>query len=115
VRAALLARMGKASDAREQMRIAESAGASSSHFHHAAYAIAVANALLGDSRGAVTWLERTARDGMPALALFENDPAFEQVRRTPEYASLRTRLAAERDGYRRIMSTAAYSTRDNNP
>jgi tetratricopeptide (TPR) repeat protein len=115
VRAALLARMGKASDAREQIRIAESAGASISHFHHAAYAIAVASALLGDSRGAVTWLERTARDGMPALALFENDPALAQVRRTPEYAALRTRLAAERDGYRRIMSAAAYSTRDNNP
>jgi TolB-like protein len=104
-RAALLARLGRKEDALQSIAEAERRGAGSSHFHHATFAIATTYALLGDDHAAMAWLDRTARDGMPALGLFERDPTLTRVRTLPEYAALAARLRNDEAEYRRIISS----------
>ena len=105
VTAVLLARLGRTDESRRNIRAAETLGASTSHFHHAAFAIATAYAILGDTLQAVSWLERTAHDGMPAYELFANDPTLAPLKGTPKFDALMRRLHDDYDGYRRILAT----------
>jgi hypothetical protein len=50
------------------------------HFHHAAYHIAVAYALMQQPDSAVQWLRRTADGGMPCYPLFAGDPFLNNIR-----------------------------------
>ena len=104
--AVLLARLGRTADARMNMRKAEQMGAGRSHFHHAAFAIATAHAIMGEKAEAVRWLERTARDGMPSYTLFASDPALSTLKGVPEFEAMMTKLQAESDRYRRIYAEA---------
>src|SRR5262249_25654599 len=87
VLAVLLAADGRPSEARQQIRIAEK-GESLSHFHHAAYNIAGAYALMGDPVTAVRWLRRTADEGFPCYPLFAKDRTLDPLRRDPPFIQL---------------------------
>ncbi|HZH81186.1 MAG TPA: protein kinase, partial [Gemmatimonadales bacterium] len=50
------------------------------HFHHAAYHIALAYALLHRPDSAVQWLRRVADGGMPCYPLFAGDPFLDGIR-----------------------------------
>jgi DNA-binding SARP family transcriptional activator len=50
------------------------------HFHHAAYHIALAYALLHRPDSAVQWLHRVADGGMPCYPLFASDPFLDGIR-----------------------------------
>ena len=102
----LLARLGRTADATMSMRKAEQMGGARSHFHHAAFAIATAHAIMGEKMEAVRWLQRTARDGMPAYTLFAKDPALATLKGVPEFESMMMKLRAESDGYRRMYAEA---------
>ncbi len=92
--AVLLARAGEARGAEEEIATAIRKGERSSHFHHAAYNIATAYALLGRKGEAVAWLEKTANWGMPCYPIFEWDPYLDSLRSDPEFgAFLRKRKA----------------------
>ena len=104
--AVLLARLGRTADATMSMRKAEQMGGARSHFHHAAFAIATAHAIMGEKMEAVRWLQRTARDGMPAYTLFAKDPALATLKGVPEFESMMMKLRAESDGYRRMYAEA---------
>ena len=106
VAAVLLARLGRPDEARRKIQSAERLGAPTSHFHHAAFAIATAYAIMGDKPRAVSWLQRTARDGMPAYELFAHDPALASLNGNPAFDVFMRRLKDEYDGYRRILATA---------
>ena len=108
-RAVLTARMGRPAESRALIVKAERQGGAVSHFHHAAFSIATAWALMGDKANAVTWLERTARDGMPAWALFAGDPALKSLRGDPRYEAMMRRLKAECDSYRAIVTASPCS------
>ena len=105
-RAVLAARLGRPAESRALIVEAERQGGAVSHFHHAAFAIATAWALMGDKANAVSWLERTARDGMPAWALFAHDPALSSLRGDPRYEAMMRRLKAECDSYRAIVTAS---------
>lgn len=92
----------RADDARAH---AETLGAHTSHFHHAAFAIATACAILRDKPHAVSWLQRTAHDGTPASELFANDPTLASLKGTPQFDMVMRRLHHEYEGHRRILST----------
>ncbi|HSE49455.1 MAG TPA: protein kinase [Terriglobales bacterium] len=79
----------------EQIRIAIQRGGESSHFHHAAYHIAMAYALLGEKKLAVDWIRKTADLGMPAYPLFRNDPNFKPLQGDPAYEKLMAELQAQ--------------------
>ncbi len=108
-RAVLAARMGRRAESRALIVEAERLGGAVSHFHHAAFAIATAWALMGDKANAVSWLERTARDGMPAWALFARDPALSSLHGDPRYEAMMRRLKAECDSYRAIVTASSPS------
>ena len=83
--AVLLAAQGRRREAEEQIRTAVRAGEGKSHFHHAAYNIASAYALMGRKREALQWLRRTAEEGLPCYPLFAGDPNLDKLRGDPEF------------------------------
>ena len=104
-RAVVLAAAGRREEAaREISQTAQRADRGGSHFHHAAYNLAVAHALLGHGAEAIRWLRRTADDGMPNYPLFAGDTNLAGLR---EDAGFRAFLAEQRERwerYRRIAS-----------
>jgi tetratricopeptide (TPR) repeat protein len=102
-RAVLLARLGRRAESEAAIRQAMT-GESTSHFHHAAFNIASAYALMGRSDDALRWLERTASDGMPAYSLFANDPTLASLRTDPRFVKF---LAAERERHERLTAIVA--------
>jgi serine/threonine-protein kinase len=102
-RAVLLARLDRRKEAEAALRKAIPSGQPASHFHHAEFMIASANALLGHTDEAQKWLERMANDGMPNLALITNDPSLQSVRLRPDFQIFLTTEKARNDRLRRIM------------
>ncbi len=96
-RAVLEALAHRPADAEREIAVALT-GAGSSHFHHAAYNVATAYALLGKKSEALEWLERVAREGMPCTPLFEKDPFLDSLRGDPAFQAFlaRTRETTER-------------------
>ena len=103
-RAVLLARLGRRAESEAAIRQAIAVGESTSHFHHAAFSIASAYALMGRSDDALRWLERTASDGMPAYSLFANDPTLASLRADPRFVKF---LAAEKERHERLTAILA--------
>lgn len=50
------------------------------HFHHTAYNIASAYAVMEKPDHALKWLEATADDGFPCYTLFDKDPNLDKIR-----------------------------------
>lgn len=71
------------------------------HFHHTAYNIASAFAVLGETKKSLKWLEITADDGFPCVTYFEVDSNLDNLRRQPRYvelvASIKRELQAIKD------------------
>ena len=99
-RGVLLARLGRVAEAKANLARSEQLGGALSHFHHAAFAIATAHAIMGEKADAVRWLERTASDGMPAYDLFAGDPTLVTLKGVPAFEALMRRLRADSDRYR---------------
>jgi TolB-like protein len=78
-------------------------GAGSSHFHHAAYNVATAYALLGKKAQALDWLERVAREGMPCTPLFEKDPFLDSLRSDPAFQAFLVRTRATTERLRKVL------------
>ena len=101
-RGVLLARVGRVAEARANLARSEQLGGARSHFHHAAFAIATAHAIMGEKAEAVRWLERTAGDGMPAYDLFAGDPTLVTLKGVPAFEALMNRLRTDSERYRRV-------------
>jgi hypothetical protein len=95
--ALLYAASGDSLQALNNIAAARQKGASSSHFHHAAYTIACAHALKGKNTTAIVWLRKIAEDGYPCYPLFRTDPTLSSLHQEPEFRSLLERLNKEWD------------------
>jgi DNA-binding SARP family transcriptional activator/Tfp pilus assembly protein PilF len=104
MQAVLAARAGDQTAARVKMDIATSKQRGSIHFHHTAYSIGVAHALLGDAEEAVRWLRDAAEDGFPCYPLFARDPALDGLRGNAAFDAL---LAELRAGYAALRADRA--------
>jgi len=60
-------------------------GSSYDHFHHSAYHIAMAYAILKKPDEAMKWLEIAANDGLPCYPAFEADPFLENLHQDPRF------------------------------
>jgi TolB-like protein/tetratricopeptide (TPR) repeat protein len=91
--------------AAESSLAAAQAGAAegSSHFHHAAYGIGCAYALLGRKAEALVWLRRTAEEGMPCYPLFAKDPFLNSLRGEPEFEAFLEELHAEWERLSKVL------------
>jgi tetratricopeptide (TPR) repeat protein len=83
--ALILAGTGRAKEAEAEIAEAIRLESGGSHFHHAAYNIASAYALMGRNDSALQWLKRVAREGFPNYELFLRDPNLNSLRRDAEF------------------------------
>ena len=102
-RAVLFARAGDRAAAAEEIAAAIRRGEGRSHFHHAAYNIATAYALLGKTSDALAWLQKTADGGMPCYPLFEKDPYLDALRSEPAFGDFLARRRAQWAEFRRTL------------
>jgi serine/threonine protein kinase/TolB-like protein len=101
--AILLADSGRRQEANEQIRLAINNGEGMSHFHHAAFSIACAYALMGEKELALKWLENTAEQGMPCYPLFNTEPALNNLRDDPRFADFMEKIRKQYEGYLREL------------
>jgi tetratricopeptide (TPR) repeat protein len=100
--AILLAARGQRAAAETQIQHAVAVGSGSSHFHHAAYNIASAYAIMNDRARALEWLRRTAEEGMPCYPLFQSDPNLTNLRADERFQTFMNEMKLR---YERYLAT----------
>ena len=85
--AILLAAAGDADGAQKDIQSATTRDTGYGEFHHTAYLIAAAYALMNMREEALSWLEKTANTGFPCYPLFEKDPNLKNLHGTPGFIS----------------------------
>ena len=98
--AMLFARAGEFAKAEEAIRIADQRGVGHGQFHHTAYNIACAYALMNKPKPAVEWLQRAVKTGFPCYPLFRDDPTLEIIRSDPEFQKFLDEQKALWTGYK---------------
>ena len=101
--AVLYAVTGRKKEAAEKIKFAIENNKGSSHFHHAEHLIACAYALMGDTKAAIEWLQKTADHGFPCYPLFKNDPNLKSLRNDPGYISLMDKLKKQWEIYKQDL------------
>jgi len=103
VKAMLLAKVGKQREAEDAIQRAIEIGKGFGHFHHTAYNIASAYALLNKPEDAIKWLEAAAEDGFPCYPFFENDPNLNNLREAARFIAFMTKLKAQWERYKATL------------
>jgi len=103
VKAMLLAKAGKQGEAEEAIRRSIELGNGFGHFHHAAYNIAAAYALLHKPDQAVKWLQTAADDGFPCYPLFENDANLNSLRKDDRFIAFMKTLRKQWERYKATL------------
>ena len=85
VKAMMLAKTGKNSEAEATIQHAVEIGRGYAHFHHTSYNIASAYALMNEPEQAMKWLQVTADEGFPNYPLFEGDAQLDNLRKDPRF------------------------------
>jgi TolB-like protein/DNA-binding winged helix-turn-helix (wHTH) protein/Tfp pilus assembly protein PilF len=88
VLALLYADAGQKALAQKSIEAALQKGKDFGHFHHTAYAIGSAYALMHRSKEAVRWLRAAAEDGFPCYPLYEQDSDLQNIRHDPGFLKL---------------------------
>jgi TolB-like protein/DNA-binding winged helix-turn-helix (wHTH) protein/Flp pilus assembly protein TadD len=102
-RAIWFAKAGDARRAEADIRTAIERGKGFVHFHHTAYNIASAYALLGQAGPASRWLRVAAETGWPCYPYFANDPNLERIRGHASYLAFIRELKQEWERYRATL------------
>jgi serine/threonine protein kinase/tetratricopeptide (TPR) repeat protein len=95
---------GKADEAMQKIQVAEGKEKTYlGHFHHAAYNLGSAYALMKNNAKAVLWLQKAADDGFPCYPKFENDPYLNNLRSDPQFISLMVKLKKQGERYKQAL------------
>lgn len=103
IQAVLAASAGHNSLTESKIKSAIEKGKGFGHFHHTAYHVACAYALMNKPGEAIKWLEAAAADGFPCYRLFETDQNLNNLRRDPRFATLLSKLKANWEYYKTIL------------
>lgn len=106
MQAVILVARGEAVEAERLIAVAAGKNRNSLLFHHTAYSIAVAYALMDRPDEALQWLEYAARDGFPCLPLFEEDVNLQSVRDDPRFTRLLEEVKTQLAEVRSLASAA---------
>jgi len=87
MQALLAAEAGDPALAERKIQEAIAKGRGYQHFHHVAYAVASAYALLDRHDQALQYLRKAADDGLPCYPLFEHDSNLDHLRTDPGFLS----------------------------
>jgi tetratricopeptide (TPR) repeat protein/predicted Ser/Thr protein kinase len=103
VRAMMLAKAGKFREAEAAIQRALEIGRGFGHFHHTAYNIASAYALMNQPALALKWLQNAADDGFPCYPLFANDTNLDSLRNDLPFIAFMTKLKQQCDHYQATL------------
>lgn len=102
--AVLLAKKGDRAAAMKKIDFCEKSNLNTGHFHHAAYNLAEAYALLGDYEKSVNKLVWVAENGFPNYPFFRDDPLLESLHQFVPYQQLLKKLKISTDNFRQIAN-----------
>jgi serine/threonine protein kinase/tetratricopeptide (TPR) repeat protein len=74
------------------------------HFHHTAYNIACAYALMNRPQQAIEWLQKAADDGLPCYSLFANDHNLDNLRQDPRFITFLAKQKEQWEYYKTRVS-----------
>ena len=103
MQALLLADSGRRSEAEQMIQVAIKKGEGFGHFHHTAYAVGSAYALMNDHQQALKWLQRAAEDGLPCYPMYENDPMLNNLRKDPHFIEFLAQQKRQWEQYRATL------------
>ena len=103
VQAVLAASAGQERRAEDKIKSAVERGKGFGHFHHTAYHIACAYALMNKPEQAIKWLEVAAEDGFPCYPLFERDTNLDNLRHDARFVTFLAKLKQQWEYYRTIL------------
>ena len=103
VQAVMAAAAGRERVAEDKIKSAIERGKGFGHFHHTAYYISCAYALMNKREQAIKWLESTAADGFPCYPLFKTDPNLNNLRQEPRFAMFMEKLRQQWEYYKTIL------------
>ena len=103
VQAVLAASAGQEHRAEDKIKLAVKRGKGFGHFHHTAYHIACAYALMNKPEQAIKWLEVAAEDGFPCYPLFESDTNLDNLRQDARFVTFLAKLRQQWEYYRTIL------------
>ncbi|MDQ2920066.1 MAG: winged helix-turn-helix domain-containing protein [Acidobacteriota bacterium] len=103
IQAVLAASAGQERVAEDKIKSAIEKGKGFGHFHHTAYHIACAYALMNKPEPAIKWLEVTADDGFPCYPLFERDSNLGNLRQDARFVAFLAKLRQRWEYYRTIL------------
>jgi len=101
--AVLAASAGQERRAEDKIKLAVERGKGFGHFHHTAYYIACAYALMNKPEQAIKWLEVAADDGFPCYPLFERDSNLDNLRQDARFVTFLAKQRQQWEYYRTIL------------
>ena len=102
IQAVFAASEGQDRTAEELINLAIKRGKGFGHFHHTAYHIACAYALMNKHEQAIKWLESAAENGFPCYPLFERDKNLNNLRQDARFVALLEKLKKQWEYYRTV-------------
>ena len=103
IQAVLSASAGNERLAEDKIKSAIEKGKGYGHFHHTAYHIACAYALMNKPQQAIRWLQAAADDGFPCYPLFESDRNLDRLKQDTQFVALLSKLKQKWEYYRKIL------------
>ena len=107
LQAILAASAGQHREAEEKIQSAIQRGKGFGHFHHTAYHIACAYAIMNKHEQAIKWLESVANDGFPCYVLFETDNNLDNIRQDARFQALLAKLKQQGQQYKQALKEGA--------
>ena len=101
--AVLAASAGQERRAEDKIKLAVERGKGFGHFHHTAYYIACAYALMNKPEQTIKWLEVAADDGFPCYPLFEKDANLDNLRQDARFVTFLAKQRQQWEYYRTIL------------
>jgi serine/threonine protein kinase/tetratricopeptide (TPR) repeat protein len=103
LQAMLAAADGQPRVAEEKIKLAIERGKGFGHFHHTAYHIACAYALMNRKEEAIKWLESAADNGFPCYVLFATDHNLDSLRQHHRFQQFMARMKHDWERYKSLM------------
>jgi TolB-like protein/DNA-binding winged helix-turn-helix (wHTH) protein/tetratricopeptide (TPR) repeat protein len=85
IQALLMAHIGDEQNVEKYANLASEQGNKYGHFHHSAYTIAAAYAIVNKPKEAMKWLRFAADSGFPCYPLFADDPDFQNLQQDGDF------------------------------
>jgi TolB-like protein/DNA-binding winged helix-turn-helix (wHTH) protein/Tfp pilus assembly protein PilF len=102
MQAVMAAADSRHAEAEALIRRAIEKGKGFGHFHHTAYTIACAYALMNKRNEAIKWLEIAAETGFPCYPTFEVDRNLDNLRGDPRFVSFLERLRGQWEHFKSL-------------